>query len=345
MIIRDIVTQMKADLSAGILARNGKLPVREELGRHYGVSKATVQKAFATLEKEGFVISRGSMGTFVNPASPNMNDVAVILPTSSKNATSNSLYSQIPRECGRLETEFGKRLRLFYVDEMRMMKDDFLRLDEEVREKRFWGAVFTFAPHEWMCEPFLANGIPVAALTDETLPRLSTVWVDYSELLEKMLLSCKAAGCHRPALVSMTSVPYHHILDYKSKAAELGIDVSDRFIYGLQGLAAHPEWFKHPVYSLFSGKQQPDALLLLDELFLMPAYSALLELGKVPGKDVRIISQRTFPGAFSAPETVSFIGFSLDDIMAACMRALNSLSEGNGPVNKYELIHTSKPVE
>ena len=342
MVVQDILTQVKSDLSSGRLTRNGKLPVREDLGKFYGVSKSTVQKVFAALEKEGFVISKGSQGTFVNPRSPDQTDVAVILPAGSRELTSNSLYSQFAHRRAALEHSTGKRFRLFYVDDLRMIKDDFQHLAQEVRALKFWGAIFLFAPLSWMYEPFLENGIPVVSLTDESSQKISTVWVDYSDLLEKMLDECKAAGCRRPALISMTSVPYHHIVDYKNKAAEIGIEVSDRMIYGLQALSIHPEWFRHPVYSLFSGGNPPDALLLLDETFLFHTCSALLELGLLPGRDVRIISQRTFPGIFPAPEPVTFIGFRIEDIVESCLHALSALSEGQVPVEKFELIQAVK---
>ena len=123
-------------------------------------------------------------------------------------------------------------------------------------------------------------------------------------------------------------------------ASELGIEVSDRMICGLQALSRHPEWFRHPVYSLFSGANPPDALLLLDETFLFHSCAALLELGILPGRDVRIISQRTFPGIFPAPEPVTFIGFRIGDIVKSCLRALTALSEGHPPAEKFELIKT-----
>lgn len=342
MVVQDILSQVKSDLSSGRLTRNGKLPVREDLGKFYGVSKSTVQKVFAALEKEGFVISKGSQGTFVNPRSPDQTDVAVILPAGSRELTSNSLYSQFAHRRAALEHSTGKRFRLFYVDDLRMMKDDFQNLAQEVRALKFWGAIFLFAPLSWMYEPFIENGIPVVSLTDESSQKISTVWVDYSDLLEKMLDECKAAGCRRPALISMTTVPYHHITDYKNKAAEIGIEVSDRMIYGLQALSSQPEWFRHPVYSLFAGDDPPDVLLLLDETFLFHTCSALLELGLLPGRDVKIISQRTFPGVFPAPEPVTFIGFRIEDIVDSCLRALTALSEGQAPVDKFELIQAVK---
>ena len=345
MVMQEILTQVKSDISSGRLSRDGKLPVREDLGKYYGVSKSTVQKVFAELEKEGFIISKGSQGTFVNPRSPDRTDVAVILPSGTKALTTNSLYAQFGHERAGLEQATGKRFRLFYVDDMRKMKDDFLHLAQEVRALKFWGAIFLFAPQDWMYEPFLENGIPVVSLTDEHCQNISTVWVDYSDLLEKMLEECKASGCRKPALISMTSVPYRHIIDYKNKAAELGIKVSDRMIYGLQALPRHPEWFRHPVYSLFSGASQPDALLLLDETFLLHSCAALLELGRLPGRDIRIISQRTFPGNIPAPQPVSFIGFRMEDIVNSCLRALTALSEGGEPTDKFELIHAIKQYQ
>jgi len=342
MVVQEILTQVKSDISSGRLSRNGKLPVREDLGKYYGVSKSTVQKVFAALEKEGFIISKGSQGTFVNPRSPDRTDVAVILPAGSREQIPNSLYSQFGHERAALEQATGKRFRLFYVDDMRKVKDDFLHLAQEVRALKFWGAIFLFAPQDWMYEPFLENDIPVVSLTDELCRNISTVWVDYSDLLEKMLEECKASGCRRPALISMTSVPYRHIIDYKNKAAELGIEVSDRMICGLQALSKHPEWFRHPVYSLFSGDSRPDSLLLLDETFLFHTCAALLELGLLPGRDIRIISQRTFPGSLPAPQPVTFIGFRMEEIVNSCLRALTALSEGQAPVDKFELIQAVK---
>jgi len=51
-----------------------------------------------------------------------------------------------------------------------------------------------------------------------------------------------------------------------------------------------------------------------------------------------VISQRTFPGDFSAPEAVSFIGFGLDDIVQSSLHALTSLAEGKAPTEKFELV-------
>ena len=344
MVIRQIMTQVKSDLSSGRLARGGKLPVRDDLVKYYGVSKSTVQKVFAALEKEGYIVSRGSRGTFVNPKSPDRTDVAVILPAGSRESTGNTFYAQFERERSTLDHLTGKHFRLFYVDDMRFREDDFMNLAQDVRDMKFYGAIFAFAPRQWMFEPFLKYDIPVASLTDEEFPQISTVWVDYSDLLYKMLEECRNSGCRRPALLSHTTVPFHHIDDCMKRAAELGIGIPAHQICGLTPESSCGEWLKHSIRALFSHETAPDALLLLDEKFLLPSYSALLELGKIPGKDIRLISQRTFPGSMLAPEPVTFIGFDLHEIVRSCLRALDSLAAGNPPANKFELLKAVQTI-
>lgn len=338
MIINELLSKVKNDISSGRITRNGKLPVREELGQHYGVSKTTVQKVFAALEKEGFIISRGSLGTFVNPLSPDRTDIAVVLPAGYQATNSNSLYLQFESEKATLEKVTLKRFKTFYVDNMRMDDDDFEGLAEDAQAMRFCGAFFPFAPLKWMYAPFIKHNIPVVSLTDEEIPGISTIWVNYSDMLCKMLEECKNSNCKSPALLSSARLPYHHIIDYKQKAAELGFDIADSSICGLADIAARTDWLKHQISALFCNKNHPDALLLQDELYLFSAYSALLELGIVPGRDVKIISQRTFPGVSTAPEQVSFIGFDLFEIMNAAVEALDSIE----PVHKIKLISALK---
>lgn len=338
MIVNELLVQIKNDITSGRITREGKLPVREALGQHYGVSKTTVQKVFAALEKEGFIISKGSLGTFVNPLSPDRTDIAVILPAGYNAANSNSIHIQIEREKAKLEKATAKRIKTFYVDNMRMDDDDFEGLAEDAEAMRFCGAFFPFAPLKWMFAPFIKHNIPVAALTDEEIPGISTVWVNYSDMLTKMLEECKNCGCSRPALLSAAAMPYHHIIDYKQKASELGFSISDSSICGLADIAARTDWIKHHISALFCNGAKPDALLIQDEIFLFSTYSALLEMGIVPGRDIQIISQRTFPGASSAPDQVTFIGFDLFEIINAAIDSLDSIK----PTHKFKLISALK---
>ncbi len=60
---------LRAAIHEGRLGGSDALPPERDLAAHYGISRITVRKALAELEREGLVVRRRGMGTFV-AASP-----------------------------------------------------------------------------------------------------------------------------------------------------------------------------------------------------------------------------------------------------------------------------------
>ena len=56
---------LKADILSGVLPGGGKLPSGRALSEHLGVSRVTVETAYAQLLAEGYVTSRERAGYFV----------------------------------------------------------------------------------------------------------------------------------------------------------------------------------------------------------------------------------------------------------------------------------------
>lgn len=59
---------LRAAIHEGRLRDNEALPPERDLAAHYGISRITVRKALAELEREGLVVRRRGMGTFVATA-------------------------------------------------------------------------------------------------------------------------------------------------------------------------------------------------------------------------------------------------------------------------------------
>jgi|GEM_PF-6519263 len=335
---RDIVNQLRQEIVEGYFFDNGRLPTREEFSSKYGAGKATVQKALATLEDEGFIISRGSQGTFVNPNSPNHTDIAMLIPAKEEQLTANDDFLELlRREQAGLEAHIGKRLRYYYVDREQRSIDDFRKVAEDARYSRLHGVIFPNAPESWMLEPFLNNHISIVAFTDEAVEGASTVWVDYSDMFRQMLTYCREAGCRYPAHLSNIMLPYHHLQDYLGIAAELGYAIPPRMVQGFP-LNGTSEWLRHTLHAFLDGSHPMDALIVNDEAFLAPAFAVLLELGVIPGKDVQVISQRTFAGTGATALPVKYFGFDLYEIIAACNRALSVLIAGGQPTRHFVLL-------
>ncbi|MBQ6473179.1 MAG: GntR family transcriptional regulator [Victivallales bacterium] len=335
MIASEIKERIRRSIVLGDYSRSGRLPTREEFSRSCNASKATVQKALASLEDEGFIISKGSMGTFVNPQSPYLTNVAIILPCRKETlGMRNQLHSLLEYQHSELEKCVGKKLRYFYIDTARDGEDDFQRVAEDAHYSRLAGTIFPFAPQPWMLEPFHTHHLPVVALTDEQVAGASTVWVDYADFLRRSLELCKRNGCRRPALLVNPSLPYHYIESYLALQKELGFPQEKGLI---QAQDPSP-WLRHAILPFFLGDAPADALILTDQILLETTFRELLELGKIPGRDLLLVSQATFPQLNHTALPVHFLGFSLHKIIACCLDALEELRTTGMPVQKHQLV-------
>jgi len=62
---RQLAGRLRAGIAAGTLSPNARLPVEQELGRVYDISRITVRQAMQQLLNEGLVDRKQGKGTFV----------------------------------------------------------------------------------------------------------------------------------------------------------------------------------------------------------------------------------------------------------------------------------------
>ncbi|MFA6715770.1 MAG: winged helix-turn-helix domain-containing protein [Victivallaceae bacterium] len=344
MITSDISNRVRRDIVNGRFSLNAKLPTREEFSRTYGASKATVQKALATLEDEGFVVSRGTRGTFINPKSPNLTNIAVLIPVKENQLSIHGgLFNLLHQQHQNLERHTGKFLRYFYIDEEQRIQDDFKKVAEEARYTRLSGVIFPFAPRPWMLEPFQKNHIPVVAFTDEHVNDASTVWIDYTGFMHLALEFCQSQGCRQPKLLSTFTLPYHYIEDYLNIARQYGFPDTQETVLPLPLQYSLP-WLKHCLQIFLNTPGKADAIILNDETMLEHTLRVLLELGAVPGKDLTLVSHRTFPAANTPILPVACIGFDLYEIIDSCLKALGKLRRDKKNTEKFIIVNAKKEV-
>jgi GntR family transcriptional regulator len=62
-----VAADIEADIDAGKLARDTRLPSEAELSAQYGVARVTVRRALEELRERGKVVTVHGRGTFVSP--------------------------------------------------------------------------------------------------------------------------------------------------------------------------------------------------------------------------------------------------------------------------------------
>lgn len=63
----ELVERIIADVEAGVLMPNQKLPAEVELARQYSVSRTTLREALGVLSSEGWIVKAHGVGTFIRP--------------------------------------------------------------------------------------------------------------------------------------------------------------------------------------------------------------------------------------------------------------------------------------
>lgn len=74
-----IIEDFHRSIASGLLVAGTKLPVREELMLKYGVTRATINRAISELLRDGLLIAKPRLGTFVADSHSKSGKVAVVL--------------------------------------------------------------------------------------------------------------------------------------------------------------------------------------------------------------------------------------------------------------------------
>lgn len=92
---RQIETYLRQNILAGSLAAETRLPASRELAQELGVSRITVNNAYAELESEGLIYTLAGSGTYVAPPlalpSPAVDDTAVSWPLWQQELTTDTM--------------------------------------------------------------------------------------------------------------------------------------------------------------------------------------------------------------------------------------------------------------
>lgn len=62
-----VAADIEADIDAGQLAPDTRLPSEAELSQQYGVARVTIRRALALLREQGKVVTVHGRGTYVSP--------------------------------------------------------------------------------------------------------------------------------------------------------------------------------------------------------------------------------------------------------------------------------------
>src|SRR5262245_43837182 len=129
----------------GKFATGDQLPTRGQMLQRYGVSTSTLHQALDILMRDGFVVSRGPLGTFVADRPPHLARYGLVFPSDTSGGEHNiwlPLWRALREEAMRINSEGKRNVSLYYNVTGHTDVEDHQRLLRDIAAQRLAGLIF-----------------------------------------------------------------------------------------------------------------------------------------------------------------------------------------------------------
>lgn len=326
-----IIEALREQIVSGELKPGGRMPTRDELEKHFGVSRMTLQRALDRLTRDGFIASRGSLGTFVAENPPHLSSYALVFHCTPDDPGWSRFWTALSNEAVTLERARPIKITCYYAVNGSTDCEDYQRLLHDVRARRLAGVIFSSMPAGLMNTPLMEGmTIPrVAIMWPTKICRMPAVYPDLRSFVDRALDSLAARGRRRVAVVGIGDIWWGEMGDY--------------FVAGTKarGMEFRPYWAqmvdpsnaKRAVHLLMHNEQKtrPDGLIIADDNLVEHATAGLLAAGARVPEDVEVVAHCNFPWPVPSVVPVQRLGFDARQIMAACLRTIDAQRRGESP--------------
>lgn len=326
-----IVTRLRRDIVEGRLAPGTQIPLRTEIEQEFAASPLTVQKALDQLKEEGFVHSKGRLGTFVKEEPPHLSRYAVIFPAHPFQGQQwRRFWTAISNEILALAAHEDRDITIYHGVDGHTDSVDYQNLQNDVCAHRLAGLIFAISPERFLNTPLLDEpGMPRVAITGRTdLSGVQAVALDPHSWIDKALDELAAQGRRRVALIGGGAYLIYQREYFLSALAKRGMTTQPYWMQILD--LAMPETAVACVQLLMHsrGVEPFDSLLVTDDNLVEHATAGILASGARVPEDVSVVAHCNFPWPTPSTIPVKRLGYDARTLMTTCLELVDRGRQG-----------------
>lgn len=326
-IARDLLRR----IISGAVPVSGRLATREELCRQYKASSVTVQQAIDQLVADGFVVARGTLGTFVSERPPHLSRYAMVVSQMPGGPSYGRFWTAIENEARQLHHSAGLDLQVFHGVEAHVDNKAFQRLVADIKHHRLAGIIFLHNPFEYKNTPLLDEpGIARVAFMGETpeYPTVQAVFTKYEGLIERGLDYLVSRGRRRVAMISQPLLVGYDAAWLERAVAERGMFMEPYWLqFAVTGVDA---MVRNCAHLLMHANQsvRPDGLIIADDNFVEATSAGLVRAGVRVPEDLEVVAHCNFPWPTSSVLPVKRLGFDARQVLRECIGSIDAQCRG-----------------
>lgn len=333
------MARIRREIVDGRLAPGDQLPTRKELEVQFDVSGVTLQRALDQLIRDGFVIARGSLGTFVSRRPPFLSNYGIVFPARPSEEQVNRFWMAIKSEAERnslnavasnSDQSIAQYMTIYHAEGSPKTDREFEQLVRHIRGHRLAGLIFLLPVEQYRGTPLLDTpGLPRVAISKTPIEGIP-VQIELEELFEEALRYLSQHGRRRVALVSINNMiaSAPTMQRWNELVVRHGMRTDPRWIQGLDNRC--PQSARNLVHLLMHPGQQerPDSLLIADDNLVEFATTGLIDAGVRVPDDVEVVAHCNFPWPTPSVLPVKRLGYDVRECLRAAIAAIDAQRAG-----------------
>ncbi len=335
-----IAHHLKARILAGEMRPGDRLPTRQELIREFAVSIVTLQQAMDSLREDGFIVTRGRLGSFVADTPPHLTRYGLVFPCYTMDqqharpqwihlAPSTRFMDAMAQEATKFSGPAEQPLVCYMGVDRELHTPGYQRLVSDIQARRLAGLIFLHPNSSYTPELLAGSGIPsIAYGSDQGLLESPVFHIDLAAFLDQALDFLVAHGRRRIALLAIAALGDEMAAYFHQAAAARGVATGPHSILGLDPY--QPQWARNAVAILMNQhpSRRPDGLIISDDHLVPAGTQGIVEAQVAVPADLAVVAHCNFVSNTPSAVLVTHLGFDVSAILGTCIHLLDAQRRG-----------------
>ena len=334
-----LLSNLRKQIVEGRLSPGSRLPTRNELERKYGVSTITTQRAFDTLKHDGFVESRGKLGTFVTANPPHLCHYGLAFFQHLGQENWRRFDTAFLNEASAIDKLHDRKMRFYYgIDYKSDLGGECRRLVADAHASRLAGVIFAARPSEQLLQTLATKApqMPCVAITGSRpadLPTASAVTLGSHNLFAKAIDYLASLGRRRIAFLNSPNSSQVRLEEWEQNLRTFAAN---------KGMTSEPHWMlaasttrggvgvPNLIHLLFeqSRANRPDCLFITNDNLVEHATAGLMAAGVRVPQDVDVVAHCNFPWPVPSSVPVKRVGYDAREVLRRCISIIDEQRGG-----------------
>jgi DNA-binding LacI/PurR family transcriptional regulator len=318
-----IVEDLRQAILRGDYTAGSRLPTRRALCNHYNASSVTLQRAVDILIEEGFIEARGRNGSFISDTPPHLADFIMMFPHAAV-YRENLFFKSLEKSIRKIEEREKINITIYRNIENEKDLLSYQELISKIQERKIAGIIMVRVSQFIMdIVDSHSNQVPVISVSNTPLDNMSYVTMDNLAYIRKACQYFKDQGTTKLAIISMkTSFANYDTPDARTIFDEYDIDLRPHWFHQLDVSVTQSAKNIAEVLMKLPEDERPNALLIDDDHFVIPALDGLREVGIDPENDISVIAHSNYPNIVAEDITIKRLGFNTDELILSAINRI-----------------------